>query len=300
MADRLRGGQREERYREIPMRLLFLFAKRFIAGESLEEAIHVIRRKKDSGFLTTVDILGESVSEIGASKEAADEYVELLARLKNEGLELNISLKPTMLGLAISKELCYENVRKVLEKAREVGAYIRIDMEGSDYTDATLELVRRWHEDYFRIGAVIQAMLKRSPADVENLLKAGIGIRLCKGAYKEPHTIAFKDKRDVDSQYVKIAERLLESGIYHGIATHDEKIISHVKNYVERRGISRGAFEFQMLYGIRPVLQQRLIDDGWHLRVYIPYGQRWLRYTCRRLRERKENLFFIAKNLFRK
>lgn len=282
------------------MSFLFLFAKRFIAGESLEETLPAIMRTKQAGFFTTVDVLGEGVGNVDQAKDASDEYYRLLEALKNNDLELNVSLKPTQLGLDISERLCYENVCKILDKAEESGAYVRIDMEGSAYTDKTLELVRRWHEGYPRVGAVIQSMLKRSPRDVEDLLKSGIGIRLCKGAYKEPAAIAFKDKADVDNQYAEIAARLLSSGIYHGIATHDEKLINHVKEYAAHHGISKDSFEFQMLYGIRPGLQKDLINEGWRLRVYIPYGRHWLRYTLRRLRERKENIYFVAKNLFRR
>lgn len=282
------------------MHFLFLFAKRFIAGESLDEALPVIEKVKNSGFATTVDILGESVTEVGQAKDASDEYCALLSRLSEHYLEMNVSLKPTQLGLDISERLCYENVCKILDKAAETNAFVRIDMEGSAYTDKTLKLVEKWHEGYPGLGTVIQSMLKRSPADVENLLKNGIGIRLCKGAYKESPSIAFKDKKDVDRKFAEIAERLLGSGIYHGIATHDEKLINHIKEYAVQKGISASDFEFQMLYGIRSNLQKQLIDEGWRLRVYLPYGSHWLSYTLRRLRERKENIWFVAKNILRK
>jgi len=289
-----------EKIKETSMRFLFLFAKRFIAGESLEEAISAIHKIKDQGFFTTADILGESVKNVDQSKDVADDYCSLIEALKREDLEINVSLKPTQLGLDISTQLCYENVCKILDKAAEVDGFVRIDMEGSACTDRTLELVYRWHQGYKKMGTVIQSMLKRSPKDVEALLKDGISIRLCKGAYKEPHKIAFKDKKDVDMQYTEIASRLLSSGIYHGIATHDEKIINHVKEYSTHHGISKDSFEFQMLYGFRPNLQKELIKEGWRLRVYMPYGDSWLPYTLRRLRERKENLWFVAKNLVRR
>lgn len=282
------------------MRFLFIFARRFIAGETLTEALPVIGSLKNKGFATTMDILGESVASIEMAKDAADEYCVLLDVLKAEGLEMNVSLKPTQLGLNISKKLCYENVCKILEKAQETNAFIRIDMEGSACTDSTLELVHKWHEGYPRIGTVVQAMLKRSPKDVEELLKHGISVRLCKGAYKEPPDIAFKDKEDVDMQYAELAVKLISSGIYHGIATHDEKLIEHIKEYAISYNIPKTAFEFQMLYGIRSRLQGELIKDGWRLRVYVPYGTHWLSYTLRRLRERKENLWFVAKNLLRR
>ena len=173
-------------------------------------------------------------------------------------------------------------------------------MEGSAHTEKTLELVHKWHEGYPKVGAVIQAMLKRSPADVQKLIDAGISVRLCKGAYKEPPEIAYKQKKDVDFQFTELASQLLVSGIYHGIATHDEKLINHVKEYVAYHDISKDSFEFQMLYGIRPKLQKELINEGWRLRVYLPYGSHWFAYTLRRLRERKENVWFVAKNLIRR
>jgi len=173
-------------------------------------------------------------------------------------------------------------------------------MEGSNATDDTLDLVRRWHQEYPKIGTVIQAMLKRSSNDVETLMKDGIPVRLCKGAYKEPADIAFKDKKDVDRQYAELTAQLLGSGIYHGIATHDEKLINEIKEYATYHDISKDAFEFQMLYGIRSRLQEELLRDGWRVRVYVPYGKHWLKYTIRRLRERKENIWFVAKNLFRR
>lgn len=281
-------------------RFLFLFAKRFIAGENLAEALPVIGRKKNLGFFTTVDLLGESVKDAEMSKVSAEDYCRLIETLDHENLEPNVSLKLTQLGLDISTQLCYENVCKVLNKAAEKDSYVRIDMEGSDYTERTLELVKRWHAGYPKVGAVIQAMLKRSPGDVERLLKSGIGIRLCKGAYKEPQDIAFEDKKDVDQQFKELTSKLLESGIYHGIATHDEKMINHAKDFAISNGISKKSFEFQMLLGIRSRLQKQLIEEGWQLRVYIPFGRAWLPYTLRRLRERKENFWFVVKHFFRR
>jgi proline dehydrogenase len=186
-----------------------------------------------------------------------------------------------------------------LEKARELGAFVRIDMEGSATTSRTIELVQAWHKAYAGVGAVIQSMLRRSPKDADALLQDGISVRLCKGAYKEPLHLAFGDKREVDRQFAELATRLIASGIYHGIATHDEKLIEHVKRYAIQHGIQKSAFEFQMLYGIRPKLQKAIIDEGWRLRLYVPFGNAWLPYTYRRLRERKENLWFVVKNLVR-
>lgn len=288
-----------ERVKETSMRFLFLFAKRFIAGETLKEALPRIAFKRGEGFLTTTDILGESVSNPEMTKDVVSDYCTLIEALKEYHLDMNVSLKPSQLGLEISEQLCFENVCKILDRAAETKVFARIDMEGSAYTQKTLDLVERWFQGYPYVGAVIQSMLKRSVSDVDRLIKRGIGVRLCKGAYKEPAEIAFKRKEDVDKQYIELAERLLSSGIYNGIATHDERIISHVKKYVSRNNIPKKSFEFQMLYGIRQKLQKDLIREGWRVRLYMPFGDAWLPYTLRRLRERKENFWFIAKNIFR-
>jgi len=286
--------------RGIPMNILFIFAKRFIAGQKLEEALPVVADLKSKGYGTTLDILGESVTNPAEARAVADEYCRVLRTLKEKGLEANMSLKLTQLGLDISDQLCFDNVAKILVEAGRVGGFVRIDMEGSVYTQKTLDMVKRWHTIYSNVGTVVQAMLRRTPQDVENLLENGIGIRLCKGAYKEPADIAFPDKRDVDKQYEVLMKRLIGSGIYHGIATHDEKLIEAAKEYAKNYNIPRDKFEFQMLLGIRRDLQQQLIKEGWRVRVYVPYGSAWLPYTLRRMRERKENFWFVVKNIFRK
>lgn len=295
--------KRDTRYEQratIPMNILFIFAKRFIAGQSLEEALPVVEKLRNEGFRTTLDILGESVTNISEARGVAEDYCKVLRALKERGLETNMSLKLTQLGLDISDQLCFDNVAKILVEAGKINGFIRVDMEGSPYTQRTLGMVHRWHSIYNNVGTVIQAMLKRSPADVEGLLNEKIGIRLCKGAYKEPADIAFPDKRDVDKQYVTLMERLLGSGIFHGIATHDEKIINHAKEFVKKYNISKDKFEFQMLLGIRRDLQQQLVKEGYNVRLYVPYGNAWLPYTLRRMRERKENFWFVVKNFFRK
>ncbi|MFH1075707.1 MAG: proline dehydrogenase family protein, partial [Pseudomonadota bacterium] len=230
----------------------------------------------------------------------ADEYCRVLNLLNERGLETNMSLKLTQLGLEISDELCFDNVAKILVTAGKIDGFVRVDMEGSPYTQKTLDMVKRWHGIYKNVGTVIQAMLRRSPKDVENLLDNHIGIRLCKGAYKEHTDIALPDKRDVDKQYETLMNRLLGSSFPHGIATHDETLINKVKTFIERYGIERSKVEFQMLYGIRRDLQRQLVKDGWRVRVYIPYGSAWLPYSLRRMRERKENLWFVVKNIFRR
>jgi len=202
--------------------------------------------------------------------------------------------------LDISDQLCFDNVAKILVEVGKMNGFVRIDMEGSAYTQKTLDMVKRWHTIYPNCGTVVQAMLKRSPKDIEDLLSEEIGVRLCKGAYKEPPDIAFPNKLDVDRQYEAIMERLISSNIYHGIATHDERIINKTKEYAQRFNIGKDKFEFQMLLGIRRDLQNQLLREGYRVRVYIPYGSHWLPYTLRRMRERKENFWFVVKNLFRR
>jgi len=295
----LRPSQRKTAFGGIPMNILFIFAKRFIAGQDLEQAIPVVKKLKAEGFLTTLDILGESVTNISEAKSVAEEYCDVLRRLRAEGLETNMSLKLTQLGLDIGDQLCFDNVAKILVEAGKSDGFIRVDMEGSPYTQKTVEMVKRWHGIYKNCGTVIQAMLKRSPDDVDGLLSEGVGMRLCKGAYKEPASIAFPDKRDVDKQYEALAMRMLDSRLYHGFATHDEKIIEKIKEYAVKKNINKNKFEFQMLHGIRRDLQKKLVSEGYRVRIYIPYGSSWLPYTLRRMRERKENFWFVVKNFFR-
>ncbi|MBI2341966.1 MAG: proline dehydrogenase family protein [Deltaproteobacteria bacterium] len=285
---------------QIPMNFLFIFAKRFIAGQTLGEALPVVEQLHRDGFATTLDILGESVTNPAEARNMADDYCNVIRMLREKNLDANMSLKLTQLGLDISNDLCFDNVAKILIEAGKNGGFIRVDMEGSAYTQRTLDMVKRWHNIYPNVGTVLQAMLKRTPKDVENLLEEKVGIRLCKGAYKEPHNVAFPDKRDVDRQYEILMDRLIGSGIYHGIATHDEKMINKAKEFAANYGIGKDKFEFQMLLGIRRDLQRQLLKDGWRVRIYVPYGSAWLPYTLRRIRERKENLWFVVKNIFRR
>ncbi len=280
--------------------LLFVFARRFIAGQTLYEAITVLRRLKSRGFLTTIDHLGENVTNEEEAVRAADEYIEIVRALKKNHLDVNISVKLTQIGLDISTALCSRNLKRIAEAAKEAGGFIRVDIEGSKYTSKTFDVVKEIKAMGLPVGAAVQTMLRRTPSDVVALLEGGTTMRLCKGAYKEPIDIAFAKKEEVDRQYVALMKRLLTSGLYHAIATHDEKIIAETKSFAKERGIKRDQFEFQMLFGIRPSLQERMIANGWRLRVYVPFGKAWLPYVIRRLREKKENFWFVMKNLFRK
>lgn len=281
-------------------KIFFWFAKRFIAGQTLEEALMVLRSLKIRGFATTIDHLGENVSNADEAKKSTDTYTEIIKTLKKNNLENNISVKLTQIGLDISRDLCIENLKRIAEVSRETGGFLRVDIEGSKYSSSTFDAVKEVKAMGYPVGAAVQSMLRRTPSDVVQLLENGITMRLCKGAYKEPIDIAFGKKQEVDMQYVALMKRLLTSGLYHGIATHDERIIAQTKAFAKERAIKRDQFEFQMLLGIRPALQEQLIANGWRLRVYVPYGKAWLPYVIRRLRERKENVWFVVKNLFRR
>ena len=281
-------------------KILFWFARRFIAGQTLEEALIVLRKLKAKGFATTIDHLGENVTNALEAKAATDDYIEIINAIKKNSLDNNISVKLTQIGLDINRDLCLENLKRITEAAREINGFVRVDIEGSKYASTTFEMVREIRALGLPVGVAIQAMLRRTPSDMVTLLESGITMRLCKGAYKEPVDIAYQKKDEVDRQYVALVKRLLTSGSFHGIATHDEKIIAETKAFVKERQIKRDKFEFQMLLGIRPALQEQLVANGWKLRVYVPYGRAWLPYVIRRLRERKENVWFVLKNLFRK
>lgn len=274
-------------------------AWRFVAGESLQDAIRAVRECNRVGMRASLDLLGENVLSPQDSRKAAREVLEMLDTTHAEGVDCNVSVKLTQLGLDLEDEFCYQNLREIVGHAKQLGNFIRVDMEDSQYTQRTLDLVRRVRQELENVGAVIQSYLYRSEKDVRELLAARVRIRLCKGAYLEPDSVAFKAKRDTDANFVKLMKLLLDSGLYHGIATHDEAMIRATKQYALERRIPKERFEFQMLYGIRRDLQRRLVQDGYNMRIYIPYGRQWYPYFMRRLAERPANLFFIMRNLLR-
>lgn len=282
------------------MRWLFPFAKRFIAGQSLDEAFQTITTIAQQGFRITLDHLGENVTDRGMAAAATRDYLLTLQALAARGCECNLSIKLTQIGLDIDEALCREHLHRIVAEAARLKGFVRVDMEGSAYTERTLALVRLAHRELPNVGAVVQAMLRRAPHDLERLLAAGVPIRLVKGAYKEPAAIALPDKRAVDRQFVALMERLLAASGYHAIATHDAAIIAQAQAFVKSRGFTADRFEFQMLLGIRESFQHRLLADGWRVRIYIPYGAAWFPYVMRRIRERKENLWFVVKNLLRR
>jgi proline dehydrogenase len=280
-------------------------SSRFVAGTQPDDVLRATQIVNQSGIRVSIDDLGENVSTTEEARASAQLYHQLLDEIAARRLDANISLKLTHMGLDIDEALAHELVASLIAKAVRMTPpnFVRVDMEGSAYTDRTLALVRALHrqpDNPGRVGAVIQSYLRRSEADVVRLLSEGIRIRLCKGAYNEPAEIALQKKSDVDANYLKLMKLLLKSGTYHGLATHDENIIREVKKFADQENISPDAFEFQMLYGVRRDLQQSLVREGWRMRVYIPFGAAWYPYLMRRLAERPANVIFIAKNLLRK
>jgi proline dehydrogenase len=277
------------------------FASRFVAGETVEEAVQAARDLGRRGITPSLDLLGESVGVEAEAVTARDQYLVMLDRLAAQGVEVNVSVKLTQMGLDIDEDLCYVNTTRILDKARQLRGFVRLDMEGSEYTQRTLDFfTNRLFGTYGpHCGVVIQSALRRSEGDIDNLIAMKARVRLCKGAYLEPPAVAFPDKADVDRNYVLLMERLLLSGNYPGIATHDEAIIKHARQFVQDRSVGAERFEFQMLYGVRRDLQARLRQAGYNMRVYIPFGTQWYPYLMRRLAERPANIAFILGNLVR-
>jgi proline dehydrogenase len=279
-------------------------SNRFVAGTRVEDVLRATRTINESGLSVSVDNLGENVTNADEARASAQLYHQLLDDIAEQKLDANISLKLTHMGLDVDEKLARDLVTGLVVKTAAMNPrnFVRVDMEGSPYTQRTLDFVHELHRapgNQGCVGAVIQSYMRRSESDVEKLLAEGIRIRLCKGAYKEPPEIAFQQKSEVDANYVKLMKVLMKSKVYHGLATHDENIINQAKAFATKERISRDAFEFQMLHGIRRDLQQSLGRDGWRMRVYIPFGTEWYPYLMRRLAERPANVFFIAKNLFR-
>src|SRR5882724_3553901 len=280
-------------------------SSRFVAGTGVEDALHAAQAVNQKGLSVSVDNLGENVTNAEEARASAQLYYQLLDEISKRQLNANVSLKLTHMGLDVDEQLARDLVTGLVAKAAALNPpnFVRVDMEGSPYTQRTLDFV---HELHCRpghagaVGAVIQSYMRRAEDDVEKLLAERIRIRLCKGAYKEPDEIAFQKKTEVDANYVKLMKILMTSGVYHGLATHDEKIINQAKVFATSKNIPRDAFEFQMLYGIRRDLQRRLVREGWRMRVYIPFGTEWYPYFMRRLAERPANVFFLARNLFRR
>jgi proline dehydrogenase len=278
-------------------------SSRFVAGMEIEDALRVAEVVNRQGMSATLDALGESVTSESEAHRAAEVYHRLLDAIADRKLDANVSVKLTQMGLELSHDIAEGIAENLVQHARSVNNFVRIDMEDSSLTQVTLDIVRRLHARpglRGAIGIVIQSYLYRSQSDIEQLLADGIRIRLCKGAYKEPPEVAFPKKTDVDSNYIRLGCLLLNSPVFHGLATHDEKMITAIKSFAQQHGIDPSRYEFQMLFGVRRDLQRQLVREGYNVRVYIPFGREWYPYFMRRLAERPANVFFLAKNLLRK
>ncbi len=270
-------------------------ASRFVAGDKHEDALTVATELNRQGFRVTLDLLGESVSERAEAERATAEYADSLELIEQSEASTTISLKLTQLGLDISTEFCTENLRRIVERADVLGNFVRIDMEHSDYTERTLQVFCNVFGEHQNVGIVIQSYLKRSEQDVRRLIGLGAPVRLCKGAYQEPSSVAFQDKAQVDSSYVRLMQLLLDGGTPTAIATHDERMIEATLEYAQANKIDRDAYELQMLYGVRRRLQRELVADGLPVRLYLPYGSQWYSYFMRRMAERPANLLFVLR-----
>jgi proline dehydrogenase len=282
-------------------RLARKLASRFVAGETVDEAIATLRDLNGSNLTASLDLLGESVLHAEEASRACRTYLEVLDHIHAAKANANVSVKLTQMGLDIDEELCLRNMRSIIGRAKQYDSFVRIDMEQSSYTERTIRLFTDvlYPELRNAVGVVLQSYLRRTAADVDAMIALGARVRLCKGAYKEPEDVAFPDKKDVDANYIACMERLLERGNYPGIATHDVSIIDHAKAFTKRKGIPAERFEFQMLYGVRRDLQYKLRREGYNMRVYVPFGTHWYPYLMRRLAERPANLAFITSNILK-
>lgn len=274
---------------------------RFVAGETIDEAVAAIRELNADGCSASFDHLNESVANPSEAEAEVKEYLRILTRIDEAGINSNVSIKLSQFGLELDTELAYNNARVVVADAARRGNFVRVDMEGSNVTQQTIDIFKRLRAEFGLndVGIVLQAYLRRTYDDAQELLKLPARIRICKGAYNEPPEVAFPDKKDTDANYVRVMQLLLSSGVYHGIATHDPKMIEATINFAQRQGIGKEAFEFQMLYGVRRDLQRQLARDGYNMRVYVPYGKHWYPYFMRRLAERPANIWFVLKNLLK-
>ncbi len=279
-------------------RRFFFLAKRFVAGNTIESAMEAVRTLNAQGMTGTLDYLGEDVTDAAEGRHTRDVYFELLDTIARAGVETNVSVKLTALGLLVDEEAGVANLTSIVARAAPLAdPFVRIDMEGSAVTDATLRVFERVFQDHKNVGPVLQAYLKRTPGDVERAIDLGARVRLCKGAYSEPPAIAYRDMPTIRREYMRCAEALLSRGVYPGIATHDERLIEAVKAYASEQGIGNERFEFQLLYGVRPDIQRALVGQGYRVRVYIPFGTHWAGYFYRRVMERPENALFALRSM---
>ena len=294
---------RQEGLKEFATRFGFFkkLTTRFVAGDTIDEAVTYIRELNAENCTASFDHLNESVGSEAEAEAEVTEYLNILAKISETSIRSNVSIKLTQFGLGLDPELAYRNARRVVEDAKRRGNFVRVDMEDSNVTQVTLDIFKRLRSEFELndVGIVLQSYLRRTYADAQELVKIPARIRICKGAYNEPPEVAFPDKKDVDANYVKVMQLLLGSGTYHGIATHDPKMIDATIDFVQKENIAKEKFEFQMLFGIRRDLQRQLARDGYNMRIYVPYGKHWYPYFMRRLAERPANVWFVMKNMFK-
>ena len=277
----------------------YFLARRFVAGESIDAAVAAVRALNSAGMSATLDFLGEDVFERDAAMRTRDVYLEMLDAIRASGIDSNVSVKLTAIGLMIDEDFATANLRSIVDRAASnPDPFVRIDMEGSAVTEATLRVFERVFAGAKNVGPVLQAYLKRTAGDVDRAIALGARVRLCKGAYNEPHEIAYTAMPEIRRNYLELAHRLLERGVYPGIATHDRRLIAAVKKFVAERGIANDRFEFQMLYGCRPRVQREIVEQGYRLRIYVPFGTHWAGYFYRRVLERRENALFALSSIF--
>lgn len=285
------------------MKLPFFLASKFVAAETLEATLPVAAELRRQGLRTTLDLLGEYISDPTLATAAKNSYIQLVRNLQEAdgAIDKNISIKLSMLGQKIDETFCLDNVHELLSVAKETGTFVRLDMEGTDVTDSTINILEKVYPEYpENVGIVLQAYLKRTAEDIERVCEMGARVRLCKGAYKEPAKLAYQDMPTIRKHFLEHMDTLITKGNFPGIATHDDILIDATRSYVKANNIAADKFEFQMLYGIRADTQKAIAEEGYGIRVYVPFGDMWLPYYSRRLRERKENVWFILKNMFKK
>ncbi len=281
----------------LPKQIVYIFAKRYIAGTKLKDAVKVTKNLNEKGIVATMDVLGESISTREEAEEAKDECIELLETINREKLEANLSIKPTQLGLGIDEDFCYDLLKEIVEKALSLNNFVRIDMEDSPFTDRTIRLFKRLRTDYPNVGIVVQAYLKRTLDDVKDMNAGGAHYRLCKGIYVEPAEIAYKDRQEVRDNFMKILGQMLDDKVYVGIATHDEYLVDESYKMLKEKNIPGDKYEFQMLYGVRETMRDRISRDGHKMRIYVPFGVHWYAYSIRRLQENPQMAWYITKSI---
>ncbi len=282
----------------LPESIVYIFAKKYVAGKKLSNAVEVAKKLNEKKIMATIDVLGESVDSEEEALKAKEEILEVLQAIEKNKLDANISIKPTQLGLTVNKDFCYENIKAIVQRAKELNNFVRIDMEDSPYTDLTFEILKKIKAEYDNVGVVVQAYLRRTFTDVENLNKARTNYRLCKGIYIEPEKIAYKDREEVRENYLKILTKMLDEGNYVGIATHDKYLVEKAYELLKEKNIDKSKFEFQMLYGVTEKLRNKIVGDGYKLRVYIPFGEKWYACSVRRLQENPNMAWYITKSIF--